>query len=131
MEPAQGPNGGARSGTDRTAEEAGELLTALADEDCRTLLQAAAGEALSTSELSESCGLPLSTTYRKIDMLTEAGLLERRIRLCSSGKHTNEYVRCIDNLSLSLTGDHIDIKVSRRSDAEGSTAESAVLAGAD
>ena len=133
MSRAQGPNGGVRSGTDRTveAEEASELLAALADEDCRTLLQAAEGEALSTSELSDACGLPLSTTYRKVDTLTEVGLFEEQIRLCRSGKHTSEYVRRIDDVRLSLTGDHIDIAVSDRSEAEKPTAPSSVLAGAD
>lgn len=108
-----------------------ELLAALADEDCRTLLQAAEREALSTSELSDACGLPLSTTYRKVDTLTEVGLFEEQIRLCRSGKHTSEYVRRIDDVWLSLTGDHIDIAVSDRSDAERPTALSSVLAGAD
>ena len=133
MSKAQAPDGGTRSGTDRTveAEEASKLLAALADEDCRTLLQAAEGEALSTSELSDACGLPLSTTYRKVDTLTEVGLFEEQIRLCRSGKHTSEYVRRIDEVRLSLTGGHTDVLVSDRSDAEKSTAPSSVLAGAD
>jgi len=133
MSRAQGPDGDARSGTDRTVEgeEASELLAALADEDCRTLLRAAEREALSTSELSDACGLPLSTTYRKVDTLTEVGLFEEQIRLCRSGKHTSEYVRRIDDVWLSLTGDHIDIAVSDRSDAERPTPPLSVLAGAD
>ena len=133
MSRAQGPDGDARSGTDRTveSEEASELLAALADEDCRTLLRAAEREALSTSELSDACGLPLSTTYRKVDTLTEVGLFEEQIRLCRSGKHTSEYVRRIDDVWLSLTGDHIDIAVSDRSDAERPTPPLSVLAGAD
>lgn len=126
-------DGQVRSGRDRTVEgeAATDLLAALADEDCRTLLQAVDGEALSASELSEACDLPLSTTYRKVDTLTEAGLFEEQLRLSRSGKHTSEYVRCIDGIELSLSGDGIDIELSGVSDTEESTALSSALAGAD
>jgi predicted transcriptional regulator len=132
MRGSQGPDGDGHSGDSRTVEgdEASELLVALADEDCRTLLQAANGEALSASELSERCGLPLSTTYRKVATLTEAGLFEEQVRLCSSGKHTSEYLRSIDDITLSLTGGCIDIEISERASTD-LPGVSSVPAGAD
>jgi hypothetical protein len=119
-------------GSDRTVEgaEAGDLLAALADEDCRTLLQAADGEALSTSELSDACELPLSTTYRKVERLTEAGLFEEQLRLCSSGKHTSEYTLAIQSVELSLSDEGIDIELST-GESEEPRAGTSVLAGAD
>jgi DNA-binding transcriptional ArsR family regulator len=133
MRRAQKPEGRARSGGNRTldGEAAGDLLRALADEDSRALLRAVEGEALSVNELSEACDLPLSTTYRKVDMLTEAGLLEEQLRLRSSGKHTSEYILDIETVELSLTGGGIDVTVSDRTDQEEGEQSRVVLAGAD
>jgi len=112
-------------------ERVGDLLAALEDEDCRALLQAADGDAMSASELSDACDLPLSTTYRKVDTLAEVGLLEEQIRLCSSGKHTSEYVLRIESVRLSLAGDGIDLQMSHRDDTEEPELPNPVLAGAD
>lgn len=129
---AQKPDECVRGGGNRSVEgrEAGNLLAALGDRDCRVLLQAAAGETLSASELSETCDLPLSTTYRKVDTLTEAGLLEEQLRLSTSGKHTSEYSLAVESVRLSLSGDNIDVEVSDR-DAGGPGQSPSVPAGAD
>jgi len=114
----------------RTARsvEAGEVLAALDDEDCRQLLRAAAGTAMSASELAEECDLPLSTTYRKVDILEEAGLLAEELRLCPSGKHTSEYTLSVESLEFSLGPDGIEMAVTDRTDERKATR---VLAGAD
>jgi len=79
-----------------------KLLDALDDTDCRAILDATSEEALSASEISEAHDLPLSTTYRKLDRLTEAGLLEERTCIRRSGKHTSEYIRSVDDVVISL-----------------------------
>lgn len=133
MEPAPRPKVPYRTDEDRTidAERVGDLLAALEDEDCRVLLQAADGDAMSVSELSEICDLPLSTTYRKVDKLTEAGLFEERLRLCSSGKHTSEYALRIEELTVSLGGDGIEMQISSRGDTDESDVPHSVIVGAD
>ncbi|WP_255479265.1 helix-turn-helix domain-containing protein [Natronomonas sp. LN261] len=78
------------------------VLTALEDPDCRALLEATAEEALTAGELIERCDVPRSTTYRKLERLTEAGLLEERIRLSPDGKHASEYRRTFDDVTISL-----------------------------
>jgi DNA-binding transcriptional ArsR family regulator len=90
------PQGSERS-VDREA-----VFTALNDSDCRALLEATAEEALTASELTERCGIPRSTTYRKLEQLTEAGLLEERIRLSTDGKHASEYRRTFEDMTVSL-----------------------------
>ncbi|MFB6082851.1 MAG: helix-turn-helix domain-containing protein [Halorientalis sp.] len=88
-----------------TVEEADKIrgvLDALDDADCRAILIATGEEALSASEVSEVCDLPLSTTYRKLDLLTDAGLLEEQMRLCTTGKHSSEYVRAVEDVVVSL-----------------------------
>lgn len=77
------------------------LLGSLDDTDCREILDATS-EALSANEIAEVCNLPLSTTYRKLDLLTDAGLLEERTRVRQSGHHASEYSRIIEDITISL-----------------------------
>lgn len=79
------------------------VLTALDDPDCRALLEATAEVPLTAGELTERCEIPRSTTYRKVEQLTEAGLLEERVRLSASGKHASEYQRTFDDVTVSLS----------------------------
>lgn len=78
------------------------VLTALDDPDCRALLEATACDALTAGELTERCDIPRSTTYRKIDQLTDAGLLEERVRLSADGKHASEYQLTFEDVTISL-----------------------------
>jgi DNA-binding transcriptional ArsR family regulator len=105
------------------------LLGTLEDPDCRAIIEATSTEALSASELSEECDLPLSTTYRKLDKLTEADLLEERVRLSRSGQHTSEYRLRIDQIELTVdpsTGITLSV-----SDTDPLQSDNSLTAGAD
>lgn len=95
------------------------LLDALEDRGCRAILDVTSDEALSANEVSETCDLPLSTTYRKLDLLTEVGLLEERTRIRQSGKHASEFYRAVEDVLVSL-GTHggISLRVIHREDIE-------------
>lgn len=80
-----------------------ELLDVLDDASCRAILEATSDAALSATEVSETCDLPPSTTYRKLDLLTDVGLLEERTRVQHSGKHPREYVRSVTDVVISIT----------------------------
>lgn len=67
------------------------VLSALTDEDCRAILEAVESP-MSAQEISERCDIPLSTTYRKVNMLAEADLVEERIDVQRGSKHTKRYV---------------------------------------
>lgn len=87
----------------RTEEpDVSAVLDALDDTDCRSILEATSGESLTASELSETCDLPLSTTYRKLDRLTDAGLLRETLRLHRSGKHVNQYERNVEDIVINV-----------------------------
>ncbi|MFT4945854.1 MAG: DNA-binding transcriptional ArsR family regulator [Natronomonas sp.] len=93
--------------TERTIENETEITTlmgALEDTDCRAILEATSEEALAASELCEICDLSSSTAYRKLDQLTDAGLLEESIRLSQSGSHTSEYSLAVSDLEIELRG---------------------------
>jgi predicted transcriptional regulator len=97
------------------AEEIQYVLDALDDADCRAILEATSEDALSANEVSDACDLPLSTTYRKLELLTDAGLLEERTRICTTGKHSGEYVRTVEDVVVSLgTGGEMGLEVTQR-----------------
>ncbi|MEF8786582.1 MAG: helix-turn-helix domain-containing protein [Haloarculaceae archaeon] len=95
------------------------LLDALDDADCRAILDAASAEPLSAKEVSETCDLPLSTAYRKLELLTGAGLLEEQTRICQSGKHASEYTRLVKRVTISLdTNGKTTVQVFQRDGSE-------------
>ncbi len=86
-------------------EAAQSVLDVLQDADCRRILHATGETALTANEVAERCDLAQSTAYRRLDLLTDAGLAEERTRLRRSGKHTSEYVRAVDDVVVSLDAD--------------------------
>ncbi len=95
--------------TDKTvvsaADDVQTLLSTLEDADCRTILEVTDDDSLSASEISEACDVPLSTTYRKLGILTDVGLLQEATRLRRSGKHTSEYFTRVDDVVISVDSD--------------------------
>jgi DNA-binding transcriptional ArsR family regulator len=81
-----------------------QLLTAFNDDDCRRILEAVADsdDCLTAAEISERCDVPLSTTYRKLELLTEAALLDEQLQIRRSGRHTSEYALGIDDVRISV-----------------------------
>ncbi|MFC7057077.1 helix-turn-helix domain-containing protein [Halovenus salina] len=121
------PAGSVESTTISDASQVEALLGALEDEDCRAILEATTDEALTANELSESCDLPLSTAYRKLELLTETGLLEEQLRISRNGKHTSEYARSVEDVHVSLDSD-IELSITRSGIEEHGQS---VVAGAD
>lgn len=86
-------------------EEAPELetvLSALEDPDCRTIIHTLE-EPMTARELSDAGDIPLSTTYRKLDKMTEATLLEELTEIRSDGRHTTRYRIDFTDVTVSLT----------------------------
>lgn len=97
---------------DRPNADCETVLSALEDPDCRALLEATADRALTAGELTERCDIPRSTTYRKLERLSEAGLLEERVRLSADGKHASEYRRTFDDVTISLCDSEMTVGLS-------------------
>lgn len=96
-----------------------ELLDVLDDADCRAILDATSDTALSANEVSETCELPLSTAYRKLDLLTNTELLDERTRIRRSGKHASEYSCSVSDVVVSIsTHGEIELEVSHRETSE-------------
>ena len=78
------------------------LLDALDDADAREIIRTIE-EPATANEVSERCDIPLSTTYRKLDLLTEAGLLEEGTEIRSDGHHTTTYTVVFEEVRIALT----------------------------
>lgn len=80
------------------------VLDALDDPACRTIIETV-DTPMTASEISDVCDIPLSTTYRKLDLLTEASLLEEQTEIREDGHHTTRYVVAVESVELSLSED--------------------------
>lgn len=67
------------------------VLHHLDDEVNRYFLELLSHEWRTAEELAELCGTPISTTYRKLNHLEDAGLIEQRTRISDDGKHPEEF----------------------------------------
>jgi DNA-binding transcriptional ArsR family regulator len=81
-----------------------EVLDALADDAARRIV-AALTEPKTASELSEECDIPLSTTYRKLEKLTDASLLSESTDIRRDGQHTTRYAVSFDAVTVSVDDD--------------------------
>ncbi|ODR80411.1 ArsR family transcriptional regulator [Haladaptatus sp. W1] len=76
-------------------------------------------EPKSAQELSDELGIPIATSYRRIEELTEANLLELTGREFSNeGRRTKVYRRDIDAVAISFHRDGIDVSVEDRTEVE-------------
>ena len=98
-------------------EEAPELTTvldALDDEDCRAIVSVLA-EPMTASEISEESGVPLSTTYRKLELLTDSSLLYEGVEVRSDGQHASRYAIDFEEVIIALDeAREFEVEISHR-----------------
>ena len=80
------------------------VLEAITDPDCREIVSVLS-EPMTAEEISDAADIPLSTTYRKLDRLTEASLLEEGVEIRSDGQHASRYVVSFDEVVIGLSED--------------------------
>lgn len=98
----------ATSSADDTAD-ANVICDTLGDADCR-LIAARLDEPMTASEVAERCDVPLSTTYRKLDRLTEVGLVAEGTRI-DDGHHAAVYRPAFDAVTIERTDDGLDAAI--------------------
>ena len=74
----------------RSDVDIGTVVAALDDEDARAMIEALS-EPMSAGDLAERCEIPLSSTYRKLDRLTDAQLLIEGTSIRRDGHHVTRY----------------------------------------
>lgn len=87
------------SGRDTPGVE--RVAGALEDDACREIVSAL-DEPMSAQEVADSAGVPLSTTYRKLDDLTEASLVDERTEVRPDGHHRSRYVVDFERIVVEL-----------------------------
>jgi hypothetical protein len=94
-------------------EEAKEgILTAIADEYSRKILMSTSDEALSALDLSKNSEIPITTVYRRIEDLVQAGLLGAvRSDRTTDGKWYDLYRSLLDRIDISFKDGSMQIEV--------------------
>ena len=59
---------------------------------------------MTAKELTEACEIPLSTMYRKLDLLNDASLVSERTEIRKDGQHTSRYVLAVEEIRIALDG---------------------------
>lgn len=100
----------ARSGPDLQV-----VLDALEDSGCRKIVRSLT-EPMSAKEVSNRCDIPLTTTYRKLELLETASLVDEQTEIRSDGHHTNRYRNDFEELRVRLDdGREFSVSVTRPS----------------
>jgi len=91
-----------------------EVLDALDDPDCRAIVSAL-DEPMTASEIAEASDIPLSTTYRKIDLLEDAQLVYEGTEIRPDGQHASTYEVDFEEVVIALTEEReFDADIARR-----------------
>ena len=96
------------------APQVQDVLDSLDDPDCRRIIERL-GEPMTASELAEACDIPLSTTYRKLELLSDASLLDERIEIRTDGRHTTRYALAFEEVHIGLDDDRsVEVTIKHR-----------------
>lgn len=87
------------------------VLAAFNDDHCQSILATISDERLSATEIHDRQGLPLSTTYRKLELLADAGLVEASLRLSSTGHHTTEYTSVAEDVLVRIEDGGVSVSL--------------------
>ena len=97
-----------------------ELLRVLGNKYNVEILSATT-EPKSAQELSDELGIPIATSYRRIEELTEADLLELTGREFSDeGRRTKVYRRDVDGIDVVFEANDVDVAIDKRPEVENS-----------
>lgn len=77
------------------------VLDALDDEDCRSIVSVL-DEPMTASQISEQSDVPLSTTYRKLELLTDSSLLHEGVEVRPDGQHASRYAVDFEEVVIAL-----------------------------
>lgn len=95
---------GDNSASSEDPPELQEVLDALDDPDCRAILRQAA-EPMTAKELADTCDIPTSTLYRKLDLLTSASLIREHEAVSPKGGRLSKYERDFEDVTISMNED--------------------------
>ena len=86
---------------DDAAPDLEVVLDALDDGTCRAIVKQL-DKPMTANEISETAGVPLSTTYRKLELLADASLLDEMTEIRDDGHHTTLYAVDFEAVQIAL-----------------------------
>lgn len=92
----------------------GALFGALEDETTRKILAYTAEEACSAKALDERINVTQTTIYRRLEQLSDDGLVEETVELDESGNHYKTYQSTISHVEVDIEPDGISASVEWR-----------------
>lgn len=95
---------GDNSGPEMETESIENILKALDDPDCRAILSETT-KPITANELVNTCDIPRSTLYRKLELLSSASLIRERERIKSVGGRVTHYQRSFEGVTISIDDD--------------------------
>ncbi|WIV68291.1 winged helix-turn-helix domain-containing protein [Natrialbaceae archaeon AArc-T1-2] len=96
-----------------SAPSAAEICSALDDPDCREIIRNL-DEPMTAAELTSHCDIPQSTLYRKLELLTDATLLEESTEIRKDGHHASKYAVAFEEVTIVLEDDQsLAVKIER------------------
>lgn len=100
-----------------------ELLRVLGNKFSAEILQAAE-EPKSAQELSDELDIPIATSYRRIEELTDAELLELQGKEFSDeGRRTQVYRRNVDTIRIEFGDGNIEFRIEERPEVSDALAD--------
>ena len=101
------------------------FLESFADQDKKAILGAVMDDPLIIAKILESCKIPQTSGYRKINFLINNGLLVANgFELAHDGKKVKKYETIFDNIKVDIIKNEIDVKVQLKKSLLG---ESSIL----
>lgn len=93
------------------------VFDALADPDCRRIV-VALDEPMTAKEIARQCDLPQTSTYRKLELLSEAGFLAERTEVRRDGHHATRYEKDLEGLFVAVDGEEsFDVELVGRTES--------------
>ena len=89
--------------SEEPSTDAESLFAVLDDEYARAILTETNQQPMSAKSLAEACEASLPTIYRRIDLLSDCGLIEEHTAFSDSGRHYGVYEATLDQIVIDLT----------------------------
>ena len=88
-----------------------ELLGLLGDEYVADILQALSSDEMPARAIADECDMSRPTVYRRLEKLTEAGVVASRLRPESDGHHRQQFRLVVEGVAVQFREDGFDGRV--------------------
>lgn len=91
-----------------------DVIRLLNDNCARQIIMEALNEPVSANELSERCDVSPPTIYRRLEELSEHGLVTEQTRADPDGHHYSVYATTLKHVGISVTENGLDMEITNR-----------------